>query len=367
MFKWLWALLSSQCGAIPSSVTDDYDAVLSTSLRDYQPRLHDNITRGHKVLSWLKSKNRFRKIEGGYNVAIPLMHAQNSTADIYSGYGVLDTTPQDGITTAFYDWSQLSVSIAISRKEKRQNAGKHKIMDLLRAKTKQAQVSIQELLNNCIVQGRLTTPGTADSQFTARVGSLDSGASGPLPIANLIDVNASRSSAVGNINPNTYAFWQNQNIDSSASSFVTLKNELNQLYNRCSKGTGGVADLILADDQGWETYWLSLQQNERYVIEDKKTVDILGGSDALKFRSAAMIWDEVVPDPSGGENILDGTEANQNESVFYFINSEAMEWVVDSGSDFITTPFMRWNKIWAQLKDFVFGSGQSYGFSVSVA
>jgi len=84
MFKW-FSLLWNESGQIPSTLTDDFDAVLTTSLRNVQPRLHDNITRGNKVLSWLKSKGRMRKVNGGERIMIPLMHAQNSTADIYSG------------------------------------------------------------------------------------------------------------------------------------------------------------------------------------------------------------------------------------------------------------------------------------------
>lgn len=338
-FNWLWRLLLSNAGQIPSSLTDDFDAVLTTSLRAVQPKLHDNITRGNKVIAWLDSKGRSRKINGGERVAVPLMHAQNSTADIYRGYGVLDTTPQDGITTAFYDWAQLSVSIAISRLEKRQNAGKAKILDLLEAKTNQAEVSIRELLNNCLVQGRLASIDVADGAFTRRIGRLDSGALGPLPIPMLIDVNVARSVSIGNINGNTYSFWRNQNIDSAATSFVTLRNEMNRVYNLCSNGVGGSPDLLIGDRIAWEEYWLGLTTLERYVVDDKKTLDVLGGSDSLKFRGAAYVWDEVVPDPSGGANLLDG--GTIDESVVYFINAQAFDYVVDSDTDFITTPFMR--------------------------
>ena len=334
----LWGVLSNQRGQIPSSLTDDYDALLTTSLRSVQPRLHDNITRGNKIVSWLDSRGRTRTVDGGERIAIPLMHAQNSTADIYSGYGILDTTPQDGITTAFYTWAQLAVSIAISRLEKRQNSGKAKILDLLEAKTMQAEVSIKELLNNCLVQGRLTATAAA-SQFTARVGRLDSGASGPLPIPAIIDVTNDRSVSIGNINGSTYSFWRNTATNSAASSFVTLRNELNQTYNLVSRGVGGSPDFILADRIGWEQYWLAISTLERYVIDDKKTLDVLGGSDALKFRGATMIWDEVVPDPQASANLLDG--GTIAESVYYFINSAAMDFVTDSSSDFITTPFVR--------------------------
>lgn len=342
----LWSLfysalriLGNQSGQIPSAVTDNYDALLSTTLRNYQTKLHDNITKGNKFLAWLESKGRTRKVSGGHQISIPLMHQQNGTADIYSGYGQLDTTPQDGITTAFYDWSQMAVSITISRKEKRQNSGKAKILDLLESKTTQAEVSLKELLNNCLVAGRITTTAGSD-QIRARIGALDSGASGPQPIGALIDLNPTRSVAIGNINPNTYAFWANQVKNGAATTFVGQKNEMNQLYNDCAKGTGGVVDLILATQIYWETYWLSLQQNERYIINDQKTVDILGGSDGLKFRNSTIVWDEVVPDPETPFNPVDENGTN-SAAAAYFINTESVEFITDSETDFITTDFVR--------------------------
>ena len=91
LFGWLKAALNER-GQIPSSLTDNYDALLSTTLRAYRTKLADNITKGNKFCSFLKEKGRFRKQSGGERVAVPLMHAQNATADIYTGYGVLDTT-----------------------------------------------------------------------------------------------------------------------------------------------------------------------------------------------------------------------------------------------------------------------------------
>ena len=340
-FKNLWAFVVGlgQAGQIPSSVTDSYDALLTTTLRNYSTKLKDNVTRGNKFIAWLDSKGRTRKVGGGHQIAEPLMHAQNGTADIFSGYGLLDTTPQDGITTAFFDWSQMSVSITISRKEERQNSGKAKILDLLQAKTMQAEVSLKELFNNCIVCGKITA-GSAQERIVARTGRLDSGATGPLPIGAIIDVTTNRSIAIGNINGGTYSFWRNQATASTASTFVGLKNEMNQTYNNCTKGVAGAPDLLLGTQAAWETYWLALQQNERYIIDDKKTVDILGGSDALAFRGAAFIWDEVVPDPDTSWNALDGVGTHSNETI-YFINSQAMSFVTDTETDFITTDFVR--------------------------
>jgi len=339
--KWprLWTLIQSETGAVPSSLTDDYDALLTTTLRAMQPRLRDNISRSNKTLAWLDSRGRFRKQDGGERVQVALMYAQNNTADIYSSYGVLNTTPQDGITSAFYTWAQLSVSIAISRKEERQNSGRSRLLDLLQSKTMQAEVSLKELLNNCIVSGQITTSANL-GQFTARSGTMDSGALGPLPLPALIDSNATRSVSIGNINGNTYSFWRNQAKSSTATTFAGLKLEMNNLYNSCAKGVGGAPDFMLGDQVAWETYWGSLQTNERYIINDKRTVDILGGSEALAFRGAAFVWDEVVPDTETNADVVDGI-GSVSASTIFMVNSESMEFVTDSNTDFITTMFVR--------------------------
>ena len=341
LFKWVWSFLSrlNESGQIPSTLTDDYGALLTTTLRNMQPKLHDNITRGNKYLAYLDSKGRFRKVDGGERIQVALMHAQNSTADIYQGYGLLNTTPQDGITSAFFDWTQLSVSITISRKEERQNSGKSKAIGLLQSKTTQAEASIKELLNNCLLSGRITSSSNL-GQFLQRRGTIDTSAVGPMPLPALIDSNASRSVAIGNINGNTHSFWRNQADSSTATTFAGFKLELNNIYNDCSKGQGGSPDFMIADQSAWETYWGSLQNQERFVVDDKKTLDILGGADALKFRGAIIVWDEVTPDTETNATIVDAVGTHTVSSVF-LVNSSTIEWITDAETDFMTTPMLR--------------------------
>ena len=339
--RWILALLFNQQGQVPSSVTDSYDALLTTTLRAMQPRLRDNISRSNRFLAWLEKRGRFRKQRGGYNVRVPLMHAQNSTADVMSGYGLVDVTPQDGITSAFYDWAQIAVSISISDKEKMQNSGESAAIDLLKAKTMQSEVSAKELLNNCLMAGKITSGASAtQGQFSARTGRLDSGATGPLPLAALIDMNASRSVAIGNINGNTYSFWRNQSKASAATTFAGLKLDMNNLYNTCSKGVGGNPGLLIGDQVAWEEYYGALAALDRYVNANSSEKDVLGGTDALAFRGAMFIWDETVPDVQTNAEVVDAI-GTVTESTIYFINSESFEWIVHPDADFATTPFVR--------------------------
>jgi hypothetical protein len=333
--------------AVPSSLTDAYGALLTTTLRAMEPTLRDNITRSNKFLSWLQAKGRMRSQDGGERVKVPLMYGLNSTADVYSGYGLLDTTPQDGITSAFFTWAQLSVSITIARLEERQNSGKSAALSLLQSKTTQAMNSLKELVNNSIVAGKISSGASSSTgAFVARTGRMDSGASSVLPLPVLVDASPTRSVSVGNINGNTYSFWNNQAASaSSVTTYAGYKNALNHLYNNCTRGVMGSPDLLLGSQVAYEQYWNALNNQERYVITNQKTVDILGGSEALAFKGAAFTWDEVVPDVSTNGTLLDGgiglSGGEIQKDTVYMLTSDTLEWIYDAETNFTTTPMVR--------------------------
>lgn len=71
------------------TVSEVYDAVLTTTLRNMQGPLRDNITRGNKVVAYLEMRGRIKRVNGGERIKVPLMYGLNNTADIYQGFPVL--------------------------------------------------------------------------------------------------------------------------------------------------------------------------------------------------------------------------------------------------------------------------------------
>jgi hypothetical protein len=65
-----------------------------------------------------------------------------------------------------------------------------------------------------------------------------------------------------------------------------------------------------------------------------------GGDDLLRFRGATFIWDEVVPDVETNAEVVDAIGTVSTSNIF-FVNSQTMEYVRDSQTDFITTPMVR--------------------------
>ena len=103
----------------PSQHTINYDALLSTTLFAFRPKMVDNIFKSSGFLALLRSRGAIEYQNGGERIAQPLMYEKNTTVKSYHGYEQLDTTPQDGMTTAFYPWCEIGGTIAIlTRKER---------------------------------------------------------------------------------------------------------------------------------------------------------------------------------------------------------------------------------------------------------
>ncbi len=116
---------------VPSQNTVNYDALLSTTLDAYVSKtLFDNIFKDSAFLAALRQMDAVTFQDGGERIRAPLMYGDNSTVDSHEGYDVIDTTPQDGITTAFYEWREIAGTISISRREERQNSGEAQILSL---------------------------------------------------------------------------------------------------------------------------------------------------------------------------------------------------------------------------------------------
>ena len=332
------------------TVSEVYDSVLTTTARAMERKLADNITRGNKFCSFLKEKGRFRSQSGGERIQVALMYGLNSAADIYQGYGTLAQTPQDGITSAFFPWSQMAVPVSISGLERKKNKGSSRVIDLLQSKEKQSEASGKEMLNNCITTGRIASGATGNlNQFSPRIGILDPSALGPLPLPALVDASPTRSVTIGEINgaAGNNIWWRNFAAAGGTATYRGYLRDKLRMYNLCSRGIMGNPDLILSDQYIHEVYWNSLQNQERYVVTDKRMIDVLGGADMLMFKGAIHIWDEVVPDVgTSTSHIVDaigtltnGAVQSGAHSTEYFLNSESFEWVYEAETDWAHTPF----------------------------
>lgn len=311
----------------PSSLSLNYDAILSTTLFNWSKTLQNQIATANAFLYVLMKKKArgYQTVSDiGDRMQLPLMYELGS-ADSYSGYDVLDTTPMDGITSAFYDWRQAAVPIAISGLERKKNSGEEKMISLLEAKSEQALIGLKEFV------GKRLLLGAGGSAITTAYVSAMNGSSfiDPLPLQ--VKFDPTTSTSIGNINQSTATWWRNKFLNDGSSSYAGFLKNLRKLRNDCSKGVGGFPDLFVADQGSYELYCAALaaaHQNPSYQSADIPF-------DNVAFFGKPVTWDEWVPDVSGGSETQSTTSGS-----WFMLNTDYWFIKAHSGTNFVTTPMV---------------------------
>lgn len=324
----------------PSSYTVNYDALLSTTLYAYREKMVDNIFKSNAFLAAMRMYGGIEYQDGGERIAQPLMYEENDTFKSYRGYDTLDVKPQDGLTTAFFEWAEIGGTISISRREERQNSGEAAILKLLEKKILQAEMSIKAQVNSQTLLGTVSSnkfiPGNEGKDLLP-LGYF-------LPKDNSADPSGTGVVNVGNIARATYSWWRPRTavLDSGSkdtgndfalnvSTYAGLRAGLYRMYNFCTRGADGSSpNLVVTDQVTFETYENSLDQLKRYRQND----DLASmGFDNVKLKGATLIWDELVPDvDTGAAAITKGTA--------FFLNTKFYKLTIDKETDFVTTPFV---------------------------
>lgn len=206
---------------------------------------------------------------------------------------------QENESAAEYVWSQYAASIAVSGKEERQNAeSKQRIINLVDAKTKNAEDSLRRKMDIDLLGSAL---GSASALNGLRV---------------LIDT----TSNVGGINRTTSdnAFWR-ANVTASGSFATQGLNDMRTLYNTCTDEGQDAPDFAITTQSVFEFYEKSLQTQQRF--QDSETVD--GGFQNLKFKGMTLTFD-----------------TNVTTGEMYMINSNWIKLFVHKDADLDIGPFV---------------------------
>ena len=112
----------------------NFDEILSTTLKNYIPKLTDNIFTARPLFYALTNGQTIRRVSGGAKIVVPIIYGTNSTAGSYSGTDTISTTAQTGITAAEYDWKQYAATVTINGIEEPRTMAKHKSLTFLKEK-----------------------------------------------------------------------------------------------------------------------------------------------------------------------------------------------------------------------------------------
>ena len=270
-----------------SAITD----IIATTIQSRSGELADNLTNNNAILQQLDKKGNVRPFSGGNVILEEIMYNDPNTnnANSYSGYEVLNISPDSPISAAQYKIAQYADAVTMSGLEMLQNSSKEAIIDLLDGRM---QVSEARLLNR--ISGDLFLDGTGNGGK-----NLDGLAAA---------VSATPTSGTyGGINAANWAFWQNTATTGTTITASNIQSKMTSTALQLVRGTDK-ADLIVADTNFYSLYVQSLQAIQRITSEESGSA----GFASMKFYGGGTSADVVLGGGYGNE---------QPSNTMYFLNT----------------------------------------------
>ena len=284
-----------------ASPNSTFTELVSTTFRKHRKEIKDNLSNRNALLKYMMKRGNYRTEDGGLTIVTPLDYAENSTYQRYSDWDTLNIAQSDVISSAEFQWRQIAINVVASGRELRVNSGESKIINLAKARMKNA---IRTFNNN--FSSDLYSSGTLANQ----VNGLQ---------AIIADTN---TNTVGGIDANTWTFWRNK-VQSAAAPLqgggaitpgpTTIESLMLPLWLNLVRGDDQ-PDLIVMDNNYFTFFEQSQTSIKRYTDETKANAGFV----SLKYKGADVIFD-------GGSGIPANTA--------YFLNTDYLELVVHKDAD----------------------------------
>ena len=284
--------------ASPNTV---FTELVSTTFRKHAKEIKDNVSKNNALLRRVYDKGNVRREDGGLTIVAPLDYAENNTYQRYSGYDVLNVGASDVISAAEYQWRQIAINVVASGLELRTNSGDTRIINLVKARLKNA---IRTFKNN--FSADIYSDGTLANQVNGLQALVADAGTG----------------TVGGIDSSTWTFWKNK-VQSAAAPIqgggaitpgpTTMESLMLPLWLALTRGDDQ-PDLIVMDNNYFTFFEQSQTSIKRYTDSTKADAGFV----ALKYKGADVIFD-------GGSGIP------TNHA--YFLNTDYLELVVHKDAD----------------------------------
>ncbi len=293
------------------TLTEALDNLYTTTWRNQQTTLTDNIFDGSPFWFWMKANKALQPEEGGKFIVHPLRFAKSDRVAFIGKGGTVSLNDQEFLTDAIYEWRYLTDSIVRFGVDDQKNRGKHKIMSLLEAKLAVSKDTLIDQMETSIfgAQATLSFEGLQD----------------------LVADDPTAAATVGGIPQDAAAnsWWRNQTKDMAGLSFAINGNaEMRTMLNDCGKNLrGDTPNIIVSGQTPFEFYEDSVGEQKRIV--NQKLGD--AGFENIQFKGIPMIWS-----PSCANTRM------------YFLNTRFLRFIFDPMFNFEMT---EWKAIPDQVND----------------
>lgn len=271
------------------------DGLLATTLKNYTPKLEDNVF-GAKVLLWiLKSAGVVRDVPGGSHIVKPLIYASSANIGSYEDDDVFATAANAGISAAQFDWKQYYGLVHFTGIELAKNSGREALLDLMRSRMQQVELSIADGLN-----AMLWADGSGNSGKDF------------MGIAGIISAADPSVGDLGGLDRTANTWWKAKVKAASTGNTLALT-DMASIYNTASEGNDH-PDYAVTTQTGFEAYEALLTSLVRY--EDTAMGE--QGFQNLKYKGVPLAFDDDVE----GTNT---SKTTYQESPMWFLNTKYLE------------------------------------------
>lgn len=235
-----------------------YDQISAITEKKFIPKLVDNIFNSNAALKKLKAKEKPQS--GGDKVVVPLEYAQTTASGWYQGSETVDTTDNEVITAAEFEWKQAYANISITRRDELRNSGDAAKINFVMSKVSNAEKTLRDILNTALFN---------DGSNSKAIQGLG------------LAINT--TGTYGNISHDSYSWWNGQ-VDSTTTT-LTLS-AMQGLYGDCGEGSE-YPNLLIGDQDMFDRYWNLLQPQQRFADQEMAK----GGFKSLLFNGQPFIVD----------------------------------------------------------------------------
>lgn len=271
--------------------------IVTTTIQSRSGTLADSVTKNNALLTKLKGRGNVKTISGGNVIMQELMYndASTITASSYSGYDVIDITPNSPISAAQFDLKQYASSVSISGFEMLQNSGKEQIIDMLEGRIQVAEAQLMNQISAGIYSDGTGNGGKDITGLQAAISTTPT------------------SGTYGGISRANWTFWRNAAFSGvtdggAAVSSTNIQSYMNRLAVQLVRGTDR-PDMIVADNNYYRFFLESLQAIQRVTSEDSAAA----GFTSIKYLGAGLNCDVFLDGGIGGS-----IPSNR----MYFLNSK---------------------------------------------
>jgi hypothetical protein len=249
--------------------------IVATTIANRSRKISDNVIKNTALLARLNERDNIRTVSGGNVIVQELSFQENPTFGWYSGYDKLDISPAEVFDYAEYAWKQSAVAVSISGLDEIRNNGKEKMIDLIAARVKNAEATMNNNMSTGVYSDGL---GSGGKQLT--------GLAAAIPVDPTTGI-------YGGINRATWTFWRSIVSNPSAPTSATVQGLMNAVYLQLVNGADH-PDLIVMENAGYAVYLASLQALQQ--ITDPKLASL--GFQSVKYMGG--LADVVLDGGMGG-------------------------------------------------------------------